>query len=150
MKLDWKGVVGILLSAVILWWTLRGVSLHTVWDILSQSSIGLFALATVVGTCIFPLRARRWRTILEPVAGIIPFGPLWRSTALGMMVSNVFPMRAGELARAYSLTREVPRVALTTSIGSLAVDRIFDAIILLALMFSAMLDPAFPSGVTIK
>jgi uncharacterized protein (TIRG00374 family) len=59
-------------------------------------------------------------------------------------------MRAGELARAFALTREVPRVALTTSIGSLAVDRIFDAIVLLALMFSAMLDPRFPSGVTIK
>jgi uncharacterized protein (TIRG00374 family) len=98
----------------------------------------------------FPLRARRWRTILEPVAGSLPFGPLWRSTAIGMMVNNVFPMRAGELARAFALTREVPGIALTTSIGSLAVDRIFDAIVLLALMFGAMLDPAFPSGVTVS
>ena len=60
MKLDWKGVVGILLSAVILWWTLRGVSFSDVWEVLRSSSIGLFALATIVGTCIFPLRARRW------------------------------------------------------------------------------------------
>lgn len=150
MKLDWKGVFGILLSVVILWWTLRGVALSDVWNVLRGSNVLLFALCTVVSTCIFPLRARRWRTILEPVAGRLPFGPLWRSTAIGMMVNNIFPMRAGELARAYAITREVPTVALTTSIGSLAVDRIFDAIVLLALMFGAMLDPAFPTGVTLK
>jgi uncharacterized protein (TIRG00374 family) len=97
----------------------------------------------------FPVRARRWRTILEPSAGAIPFGPLWRSTAIGMMMNNVFPFRAGEFARAFALTREVPRVRITTALGSLAVDRIFDAIVLLALMFGALLDPAFPSGTTI-
>jgi hypothetical protein len=106
----------------------------------------LFALCTVVATSIFPLRARRWRTILEPVAGHIPFGPLWRSTAIGMMMNNVFPVRAGEFGRAFALSREVPRVPITTALGSLAVDRIFDAIVLLAMMFGALLDPRFPPG----
>jgi glycosyltransferase 2 family protein len=150
VKLDWKSAFGILLSVAILWWTLRSVSLGEVWEVLRGSNVALFALCTVVSTCIFPLRARRWRTILEPVAGRISFGPLWRGTAIGMMVNNVFPMRAGEIARAYALTREVPRVALTTSIGSLAVDRLFDAIVLLTMMFAAMLDPAFPAGVTLQ
>lgn len=149
MKLDWKGALGILVSALLLWWTLRDVSFTDVWAVIRQSDMLLFILGTVVSTCIFPLRARRWRTILEPVAGVIPFAPLWRSTAIGMMMNNVFPLRAGEFARAFSLTREVPRVAVTTSLGSLAVDRIFDAIVLLALMFLAVLDPAFPDGARI-
>ena len=149
MKLDWKGALGIALSVLLLWWTLRDVSLTDVWNVLRGSNVLAFAVGTIVSTCIFPLRARRWRTILEPVAGTIPFGPLWRSTAIGMMMNNVFPLRAGEFARAYSLTREVPRVAVTTSLGSLAVDRIFDAIVLLALMFLAVLDPAFPEGTRI-
>ncbi len=149
MKLDWKSGLGFALSAVLLWWTLRGVSPAAVWEVLRHSSVPLFALAVVVNVSIFPLRARRWRTILEPVAGTIPFGPLWRSTAIGMMMNNVFPLRAGEFARAFALTREVPRVAITTSFGSLAVDRIFDAIALFGFMFVAMLDPAFPSGIII-
>ena len=115
MKFDWKSVLGIVLSALLLWWTLRGESLGEVWNVLRASNGLLFALGTVFATCIFPLRARRWRTILEPVAGPIPFGPLWRSTAIGMMMNNVFPLRAGEFARAFALTREVPRVAITTS-----------------------------------
>lgn len=149
MKLDWKGALGIVLSALLLWWTLRGIPLHDVWTVLRNSNWLLFAASTVVATCIFPLRARRWRTILEPVVGIVPFGPLWRSTAVGMMMNNVFPFRAGEFARAFALSREVPRVPMSTALGSLAVDRIFDAIVLLSMMFGAMLDPRFPNGATL-
>ena len=146
MRLDWKSGLGFALSGVLLWWTLRDVSLTEVWGVLRQSNVPLFIAAIALNLCIFPLRARRWRTILEPIAGVLPFGPLWRCTAIGMMMNNVFPFRAGEFARAFALTREVPTVAITTSFGSLAVDRIFDVIVLLALMFAAMLDPIFPSG----
>jgi len=149
VKFDWKSGLGFALSALLLWYTLREVSLTEVWSVLRTSSVPLFIAAIAVNICIFPLRARRWRTILEPVAGVLPFGPLWRSTAIGMMMNNVFPFRAGEFARAFSLTREVPAVAITTSFGSLAVDRIFDAIVLFALMFASMLDPAFPPDINI-
>jgi uncharacterized protein (TIRG00374 family) len=149
MKLDRRSLLGIAISVAVLWFTLRGVSPAEVGAVLRASHWPLFAACTAVATCIFPLRARRWRTILEPVAGPIAFGPLWRATAIGMMMNNVFPLRAGEFARAFALTREVPRVPLTASLGSLAVDRIFDAIVLFAMMFGAMLDPAFPGGATL-
>lgn len=144
-----RTLVGFGLSALLLWWTLRGVALQDVWTVLRASNVPLFALSTVVATAIFPIRARKWRPILEPVAGTIPFPPLWRSTAVGMMINNVFPLRAGEFARAFALTREVPRVALTSALGSLAIDRIFDALVVFAMMFAAMLDPRFPSDATI-
>jgi uncharacterized protein (TIRG00374 family) len=108
----------------------------------------LLALGTVLSTLIFPLRARKWQTILDPVYPKIPFGPLWRSTATGMMINNVVPARAGEVARAYALTRETA-VPFSASIASLAVDRVFDAIILLVLAFAALFNPAFPHGVRI-
>jgi uncharacterized protein (TIRG00374 family) len=145
----WKSIAGFLLSAGLLWWTLRDVDLAQVWSVLRGSNVALMLLGTAFATAIFPLRARRWRPILEPVAGPIPFGPLWRSTAIGMMMNNVFPLRAGEFARAFALTREVPRVSITTALGSLAVDRIFDAIVLFAMMFGAMLDPRFPANTTV-
>jgi uncharacterized protein (TIRG00374 family) len=99
----------------------------------------------VCATAIFALRARRWRTILEPVAGRIPFAPLWRATAIGMMVNNVVPARAGEIARAYALTRE-QNVPFPTSLASLAVDRLFDAIVLLLLAATALVDPALSNS----
>jgi uncharacterized protein (TIRG00374 family) len=94
----------------------------------------------------FPLRARRWRTILDPIAPRLPFGPLWRSTAIGMMVNNVVPLRAGEFARAYALTRELPQITFSTALASLVVDRVFDAVVVLLLLAIAMIAPGFPSG----
>jgi hypothetical protein len=133
------------LSAALIYWTLRGISPTEVAHTLSQADALLFAAATFCATVIFALRARRWQTILEPVAGKLPFGPLWRATAIGMMVNNVVPARAGEIARAYALTRESP-VAFATSLASLAVDRLFDALVLLLLAATALLDPALSSA----
>ena len=115
---------------------------------LANANLPLLVASSITATLIFPLRARRWRTLLDPVAPNIPFGPLWRSTAIGMMVNNVVPARAGEIARAFALTREAPQVSFAGSIASLAVDRLFDAIVLVLLMLLAMLDPRFGVGAT--
>jgi uncharacterized protein (TIRG00374 family) len=146
VKVGLRGAIGILLSAALLVFALRDVSFAEVWRVLRASDPLLFAAATVTGTLTFALRARRWRTILEPVVPDIPFGPLWRATTIGAMVNNVIPVRAGELARAYAITREVPGITFAGGIASLAVDRLFDSIVVLLLMLLAMLHPAFGQG----
>ncbi|MEO8575466.1 MAG: lysylphosphatidylglycerol synthase transmembrane domain-containing protein [Gemmatimonadales bacterium] len=143
MKASWRSVIGIALSAVLLVWVLRDVSIAVVWRELSQASIPLFLASATCATLIFPLRAIRWRTILQPVAPNQPLGALWRSTAIGMMANNVLPARAGEIARAYALTKQTG-VPFATSIASLAVDRLFDMLVLLLLAVVAFVDPAFP------
>lgn len=149
MRLNWKSALGIALSVGLLVWTLRGESPAEIWAVISQSNIPLLLLAAMVATSIFPLRAIRWRVILDPAAPGLPIGPLWRATAIGMMVNNVYPARLGEVARAYALTRETGRVRLTGAVASLAVDRVFDALVLMLLLVSAMLSPAFPSTTTV-
>lgn len=150
MKIGWRGALGFVLSAAFLVWTLREVSLAQVWGVLRASSVPLFLLSTAVATIIFPLRAMRWRVILEPVADDLSLGALWRATAIGMMVNNVVPARAGELARAYALTREDRRVSFAAAFASLAVDRIFDAVTVVVLLVAAMFLSDFPVGTTIS
>ena len=149
MRLNWKSALGIVLSAALLVWTLRGESPAEMWSVISQSNLALLVLSALVATTIFPLRAIRWRIILGPVAPNVPLGPLWRSIAIGMMVNNVYPARLGEIARAYALTKEIDRVSLTASVASLAVDRVFDAVTLMLLLVTAMLAPDFPSDVAV-
>ena len=141
MRPGWRAAVGAVLSAALIYWTLHGISATDVAHRLSQSNPLLWVAATFCATIIFLLRARRWRTILEPVAGRLGIGALWRATTIGMMVNNVVPARAGEIARAFALTRETA-VPFPTSLASLAVDRLFDAIVLLLLAVVALLDPA--------
>jgi uncharacterized protein (TIRG00374 family) len=146
MRVGWRGALGILLSVALLWWTLRDQDLRAVWGVLGQSNVFFWIACTVFATAIFPMRARRWAALLEPVAGRLPFRSLWQSTAIGMMVNNVAPARAGEFARAFALSRAEPRVKFTAAFASLAVDRLFDGVVVLLLMLVATLDPAFPSA----
>jgi glycosyltransferase 2 family protein len=145
MKFGWRSALGILLSAGFLYFAFRGIELAEVLAHLRRANLALLVLSAAAATCIFPLRALRWRPILDPIAPNLPFSRLWSATAIGMMINNVVPARAGELARAYALSRSTPQVPFPAAFASLAVDRLFDAVVVLLLMFGAMLDPAFPS-----
>ena len=149
MKLGWRGAIGIALSVALLVYALHDVNFRVVADTLKQSNILLFVFAASAATLTFPLRARRWRVILDPVAPDLPFSSLWRATAIGMMIGNIVPARAGELARAYALSTEEPKVGFAAAFASIAVDRVFDAVVILFMLFLAMLDPAFPTGTRI-
>lgn len=146
MKFGWRSALGIGLSAVLLYFAFKDIEFSVVLVKLRQANLALLALSAVAATCIFPLRARRWRPILDPIAPSLPFGTLWRPTAIGMMINNVMPYRAGEIARAFALSRSTAAVPFPAAFASLVVDRLFDAVVLLMLMFGAMLDPAFPRG----
>jgi hypothetical protein len=145
MKNGVRAALGVLLSVMLLWWTMKDTSVHAVWDVLSKSSLPLWIACMVFATAIFPLRARRWQALLAPVAGRLPFRSLWEATAIGMMATNVIPFRAGEFARPFALSRAEPTVKFTAAFASVAVDRLFDATVVLLMMLLATLDPAFPS-----
>lgn len=146
MRFGWRGALGVAISAALLWWTLRGESLGEVWAVLRDSRLGLFLLSAGVATLAFPMRAARWRWILEPASGTIPFGPLWRATAIGMMVNNVVVARAGEPVRAFVLARSSGRLTFAAALASLVIDRVVDAIVVLLLLLVVVLLPGFPSG----
>lgn len=145
MRFGWRGVIGVIISAGALYLALRNVHFGEVVQHVRDANGWLLAASTITATAIFPLRARRWKPILDPVAPGLRFGQLWRPTAIGMMVSNLVPARAGEPARAFALTRETRQVPFTTAFASIAVDRVFDAALILILMALATLDPRFGS-----
>lgn len=149
MKVGWKGALGIVITALCLYLAFRNMEWSRALDTWRHANYFLLLLSAVAATCMFPLRARRWRTILDPVAPKLPFAPLWRSVAIGMMVNNLALLRAGEFARAYALTREVPSVTFSTSLASLVVDRVFDAIVVLLLLAVAIVVAGFSADTQI-
>ncbi|HLB10006.1 MAG TPA: lysylphosphatidylglycerol synthase transmembrane domain-containing protein [Gemmatimonadaceae bacterium] len=148
MRKQWRSLLGAVVGVGFLAWALHGIAFDEVWLHIRHANPWYLLGASVAGTLIFPLRAPRWRTILSPVAEGLPFVILWRAIAIGMMGNNVLPARAGELARAFALSRETKRVPFSAAFASLAVDRIFDATCVLLLMAVATLDPSLPRGQT--
>ena len=148
MKISWRGVVGLALSALLLWLAFRDVNWHEVVAAVRQANIALVVLAVLVGNSMFLLRAIRWRPILAPVAPGLPIGTLWRATAIGMMANNILPARIGELVRAYALSRETT-VTFSAAFASLVVDRVFDAVVVLLLLVLSLFDASFPASTLI-
>ena len=143
MKFGWKGALGLVVTAVCLYFAFRNTDWATAVEQARNANYFLLALSAVAATGMFPLRAIRWRAILDPVAPNLPLGPLWRSIAIGMMVNNIALLRAGEFARVFALTRQVPAVSYSTGFASLIVDRVFDAVVVLLLLAISVLAAGF-------
>lgn len=141
--LDWKAVLGLLISVGLLWFAFRDVHLAEVWHRVRRADLLLLALAGGLATLPFPLRAIRWRPLLRPAYAGSRFRPRFAATCIGFMANNLLPARVGEFARAYTLSRLEP-VRMSASFGSLVVERMFDGIVIVLFLLAALAWPAFP------
>src|SRR3990170_3409265 len=78
------------------------------------------------------VRTVRWQYLLRPVARV-KATRLYPVVIIGLMANNLLPARAGELVRAYVLG-ERERVSKAASLGTIAVDRLFDGLTLVPMM----------------
>jgi uncharacterized protein (TIRG00374 family) len=140
--LDWKGVLGLAISAAALYFTFSRMDLRSVVSELRAADPFLFILSAFAVTGVFWIRAWRWRVILAPVADV-PFRSRFSAVTIGFMGNNLLPARVGEFMRAYALSRTEP-VPIVSSFASLLIERIFDGILVIALLFVAMAMPDFP------
>ena len=129
-------LVGIVISAVCLWFAMHDVRPREVFDALKQANyLGFVALIalTLFG---FWLRALRWRWLLttsKPVA----LDPLYSATMIGFMANNLLPLRLGEFVRAWALGRSTG-VSKSTVFATVVVERVIDMITLIAIFGLAM------------
>ena len=126
-------------------WVLDKIDPAKVWTDARHANGWLLLLTIVFATLTFPVRAIRWRLMLRDQDGRpLPFVPLWHATTIGFMANNLLPARAGEVARGFIASRQLP-VRFTTSLGSIGVERLFDALVMLGLMAVAIALPSFPA-----
>lgn len=147
MKAGGRAVLGIAVSALLLWWALRDVSFTEVAHELRTADPFLFVVAVALTTAGFLFRAARWGVHLSPLAPGLPFRPRFAGTVIGFAANNLLPARVGEFARAFSLSR-FSDVPIAAALGSLVIERLFDAVVLVAFLFLAMASPAFPAAST--
>ena len=98
------------------------------------------------------LRSYRWGVMLSP---LIKYDQktLFVITAIGFMVVSIIPARIGEIARPY-LVKQKNGIKMSSTIATVVVERIFDLLALMFLLFVVILViplPAtlFNSGITL-
>lgn len=138
-------LVGVAVTVALLAWVLRDVSPAEVWHQARGARPGWLVAAVALTTSTFLLRLFRWRLILltddgRPVDRVA----MWHAIAIGFMANNILPFRAGELLRGFTVNRLAP-VKVSSALSSLVLERLFDAVVIIALLFVGLVTAGIPA-----
>lgn len=126
------GIVGLLISIVLIWYLLKHVNFTEAWKIVTAVPFYYPLLMVGVYLLTFWVRAWRWKMMMLNHSEI-KWNILLNSLVIGFAGNNVLPARAGELVRMelFSRRTNINRITILTSIF---LEKILDCIILLVLL----------------
>ena len=129
----WQFWLGILISAVFLYLTLKGMHLNEFWQTLKTAKYWWLLPGVAVYFIGVWVRSWRWHYMLRPLKKI-PTRKMFPIVAIGYMGNNIYPARAGELLRA-AMLKQREGVPISASLATVIVERIFDGVVMLAFVF---------------
>lgn len=129
----WQLWIGILISAVLLYFALRGLQLDLVWKSLKTARYFWLLPGIAVYFIGVWVRSWRWHYMLRPLKKI-PTKTMFPIVTIGYMGNNIYPARAGEVLRAVIL-KQRENVPVSASLATVIVERIFDGVVMLAFIF---------------
>jgi len=155
-KKIWSIVLGILISAVFLFFIFRKVDVHELVTVLKDAQyLWLLPNLFFVVFAMFQ-RAERWKYMIQPIANL-KYGKLLSATCIGFMANNVLPLRLGEFVRAYALAYKEERITKSASLATIFVERmVFDLLALLLILMVILIiapikiDEEFKFGVALS
>ena len=140
---SWRAWLGIAISLFFIYFAFRGQNFGDIKDALSSANLWWLIPALALYFAGVWVRAVRWRILLQPVVDVTS-RELFPIVVIGYMANNVLPLRTGEIVRAFTLQRQ-RQVPMTSSLATIAVERIFDGLTMLGFMLAAMAFVSFTS-----
>jgi hypothetical protein len=132
-----KVALGLVISAVFVWLTLRHTDLSRVWVALRTANYLYLLPYAAILVAIHFLRVVRWGILLEPV-GKPGFKKLNSAGAIGFMALVIMPFRLGELARPL-LIAERGKIRRSAAMASVVVERVVDGLAMASVLIVALL-----------
>jgi len=130
MKKRWQLWVGLVVSLVALVLALRGIDLRQIGETLAKAEYVYLIPATAALLVYLLFRAVRWRLLLGPQESL---SRCFWVTNVGYLVSNVFPFRLGDPARAVIIGRG-GRISAAAALSTVVVERVLDMLMVVALL----------------
>ncbi len=129
------GLFGLLISIGIVWYIIEKYDLESSWQIVKATPSSFLINMVLIYLSTFLFRALRWKLMLLnfPDLGFIL---LLKSLILGFAGNNIIPARGGEFVRMEYFSRRT-QISRTTSLTSIGLEKILDAIVLLLFLLSA-------------
>lgn len=129
-------LIGGAVSLLALYWAFRRVPLDELITYLQSMNYGWVVPAVLIVIASFVLRVLRWQLLLS-ASWSIPFWQAFHPLMIGFMINCVLPGRVGELARPAILYQK-SKVPFAAGLATVVAERIFDTLILLALLAAVL------------
>lgn len=144
-----KLAIGIAVSAAMIWYAFKDQPFASVWEDITHMKALPMLGAVILSTLCFPLRLPRWRALLRHDDGTpVSYGAMWHAIAIGFAANNTLPFRAGEVLRVAVVSR-LGAIPFATALSSLAVERVMDALVVVALLAVGLMNAQFGATVTL-
>lgn len=124
-------ILGFLISALLLVFSLKGVQTKEIWMTLKKADLLLLFVPLVFIFSAVTICSFRWSRVAGNGTRV---RETFVSLLIGLFVNNVLPVRIGELARGYVLSRKRD-LSFTYAFSTVLLDRFFDLTGLLLLTF---------------
>ena len=143
---NWKLWIGVLISAICVYFAFRGLHLGDFWEALRHANYWWIIPGVAVYFLAVLARTWRWHYMLRPIR-TVSLRRLFPVVVIGYMGNNVYPARAGEVLRSYVLKRQ-EGVAISASIATVVLERLFDGLVMLLFVFVTLPFSVLPPGYT--
>ena len=126
-----KVILGILISIVLVYLSVRGIHLQDVFRDLKNIQLSYVIFFILLVILMQWLRSYRWGVILQPMGKIEQFS-LFSVTSVGFLAIAAIPARLGELARPYLISKR-SSIKMSSALGTILVERVLDSFTVLAI-----------------
>jgi hypothetical protein len=121
-----KIILGILISVVLIYLSVRGINLQDVLNDLKEIQLSYVILFILLMIFMQYLRSYRWGVILQPMEKIDQVS-LFSVTSVGFLAIAAIPARIGELARPYLISKR-SSIKMSSALGTIVIERILDSL----------------------
>ena len=120
-----KVVLGILISAVLVYLSVRGINFQDIVHDLKKIKLSYVAIFIIIVLLMQWLRSYRWGVILQPLEKMDQLS-LFSVTSVGFLAIAAIPARIGELARPYLIAQK-STIKMASALGTIIVERALDS-----------------------
>jgi uncharacterized protein (TIRG00374 family) len=139
-------LIGTLVSAVFLYFALRGIDWAAFGDAFAQTNIWYVLVGAFFTLFGHYIRAYRWRFMLLPVRPVSTWSA-FSATCVGLAFNNLLPARLGEVVRAVSIGRS-DSISKSAAFATIVYERVVDVFGLLVLLWFVLLRASGPEWLT--
>ena len=135
--------IGFIISALALYLAFHGINWSELGENLRVANYSYLLLSAGALVIAIWIRAERWRWLFGVQRDKVTRTRAFNATSIGYLVTNIFPLRLGELARIFFISRD-GKVSVALAASTIVVEHVLDVLTVLGILIVIVLGGSLP------